>query len=325
MASGFSEHRQDSRAAAAAALHAGAAGGLSHRRVRHHARGQPGGDERRSSTRRSGSFLGMFNMFSGGALEQMSIFALGIMPYISASIIMQLLTVVVPKLEQLQQGGRAGAAEDQPVHPLRLHRPVARAVVLHRALADRQQPRQYAPVRRGGARSRAGTSTCITMISLTTGTAFIMWLGEQITERGIGNGISLIIFAGIVCDMPDAPSTSWSSRPRRGEITAFALAVIGAGRRAGGRRGIIFFERGQRRIPVQYAKRVVGPKDVRRAVHPPAAEGQHRRRHPADLRLVDPDVPAADRRRSSQNALDAAASPTRCTRATGATTSSTSR
>ena len=141
------------------------------------------------------------------------------------------------------------------------------------------------------------------MITLTTGTAFIMWLGEQITERGIGNGISLIIFAGIVAGMPDA-AVRMFSKAKTGDITAFDLAVIGvlivlvvA--------VIIFFERGQRRIPVQYAKRVVGRKMYGGQSTPPAAQGQHRRRHPADLRLVDPDVPAADRVVRA-DALDAA-------------------
>ena len=120
-----------------------------------------------------------------------------------------------------------------------------------------EQPRLRA-VRPGRASTRAGASSMLTMISLTTGTAFIMWLGEQITERGIGNGISLIIFAGIVADMPDA-AVRMFSKAKTGDITAFDLAVIGvlivlvvA--------AIIFFERGQRRIPVQYAKRVVGRK-----------------------------------------------------------------
>ena len=160
------------------------------------------------------------------------------------------------------------------------------------------------------------------MITLTTGTAFIMWLGEQITERGIGNGISLIIFAGIVADMPDAvvrtvregadrrhrPRSTW---PSSALVIVAVVAVI------------VFFERGQRRIPVQYAKRVGRPEDVRRPVDAPAAQGEHRRRHPADLRLVDPDVPAADRvvRADRRGCSDLAR---RCTRATGATTCSTS-
>src|SRR6267142_1200724 len=184
----------------------------------------------------SGTFLGLFNMFSGGALEQMSIFALGIMPYISASIILQLLTVVIPKLEQVQKEGEMGRR--------RLNQYTRYGCVVLSLIQSFFIPRW-------GFRM-------LTMVSLTTGTAFIMWLGEQITERGIGNGISLIIFAGIVTDMPDA-AVRMFSKAKTGDITAFDLAVIGllivlvVG-------VIIFFERGQRKIPVQYAKRVVGKK-----------------------------------------------------------------
>jgi hypothetical protein len=156
----------------------------------------------------------------------------------------------------------------------------------------------------------------ITMVSLTTGTAFIMWLGEQITERGIGNGISLIIFAGIVTDMPDAASAC-SRRPdgrhhgvRSGRHRLLIVLVVAV---------IIFFERGQRRIPVQYAKRVVGRKMFGGTVDAPAAQGQHGRRHPADLRVVDPHVPAADRVVRA-DAVDAAVSEA-LHPATGATTS----
>jgi preprotein translocase subunit SecY len=174
----------------------------------------------------SGSLLGLVNMFSGGALEQMSIFALGIMPYISASIILQLLTVVVPKLEQIQREGEP----------------------------NNTQYAQYGEV----VPDPGWHFYLITMVSLSTGTAFIMWLGEQITERGIGNGISLIIFAGIVCDMPSAVY-QLVVKAQAGEITMFALALVGL-IVVSVVAGIIFFERGQRRIPVQYAKRVVGRK-----------------------------------------------------------------
>ena len=240
-------------------------------------------------------------MFSGGALEQMSIFALGIMPYISASIILQLLTVVIPKLEQIQKEGEMGRRRLNQYTRygcvvLSLIQSFFIARWLEVTTARTRSSARWSPI-------QGGRFRLLTMISLTTGTAFIMWLGEQITERGIGNGISLIIFAGIVTDMPDA-AVRMFSKAKTGDITAFDLAVIGvlivlvvA--------VIIFFERGQRRIPVQYAKRVVGRKIVRRPVEPPAAEGQHRRRHPADLRVVDPDVPAADRVVRA-DALDAA-------------------
>ncbi len=204
----------------------------------------------------SGTFLGLFNMFSGGALEQMSIFALGIMPYISASIILQLLTVVVPKLEQIQKEGEIGRRRlNQYTRYGCVILSLIQSFFIARWLVGNNQAyAQFGEV----VPNPDWSFFLITMISLTTGTAFIMWLGEQITERGIGNGISLIIFAGIVTDMPDA-AVRLMNRARDGEITAFSLALIGliivtvVGT-------IIFFERGQRRIPVQYAKRVVGRK-----------------------------------------------------------------
>ena len=134
----------------------------------------------------------------------------------------------------------------------------------------------------------------LTMLSLTTGTAFIMWLGEQITERGIGNGISLIIFAGIVAGFPDAVVRLVQKSTSTGDLNAFELfLILGSSSRVIA--AISFFERGQRKIPVQYAKRVVGRKMYGGAVDAPAAQDQRRRRHPADLRVVDPDVPGADR------------------------------
>jgi preprotein translocase subunit SecY len=204
----------------------------------------------------SGSFLGLFNMFSGGALEQMSIFALGIMPYISSSIILQLLTVVVPKLEQIQKEGELGRRR---LNQYTRYGCIVLAMVQSFFIARWLVSNNTAYGHLGEVVPDPGWHFyLLTMISLTTGTAFIMWLGEQITERGIGNGISLIIFAGIVCDIPDA-LYKLVMKARDGSVTAFSLAlialivvvVVGA---------IIFFERGQRRIPVQYAKRVVGRK-----------------------------------------------------------------
>ena len=161
------------------------------------------------------------------------------------------------------------------------------------------------------------------MISLTTGTAFIMWLGEQITERGIGNGISLIIFAGIVCDMPDAVVPAALRRPRAATSPRSTWPVIGL--------IVVVVVAGHHLLRTRAATnpgpvRQTGgrPEDVRRAVDPPAAEGEHRRRHPADLRLVDPDVPAADRFVRAAS-LVAGRSRMRFTPATGSTTSSTSR
>ena len=207
----------------------------------------------------SGSFLGMFNMFSGGALEKLSLFALGIMPYVSASIILQLLTVVVPALDRMQKEGEQGRKQ---INQLTRYGCVIISMIQSFFIATWLEG-----LGRGASLGNTGAEVVanpgwafrlITMISLTTGTAFIMWLGEQITERGIGNGISLIIFAGIVTRLPDALAQLWSVQSM-GDISAFdillivglVLAVVGT---------ITFFERGHRRIPVQYAKRLVGRK-----------------------------------------------------------------
>ena len=199
-----------------------------------------------------GTLLGLFDMFSGGALERLSVFALGIMPYISASIILQLLTVVIPHLEQLKKEGEAGRKKITQYTRygtvvLSLIQGFGIAVGLESMSAPGGAPVVISP----GWQFRL-----LTVITLTAGTAFIMWLGEQITERGIGNGISLIIFTGIVCRLPSAVSNSFRLMST-GEMSIFIMiillvvmiAVVGF---------IIFVEQGQRRIPVQYAKRVVG-------------------------------------------------------------------
>jgi preprotein translocase subunit SecY len=204
----------------------------------------------------SGSFLGLFNMFSGGALEQMSIFALGIMPYISASIILQLLTVVVPKLEQIQKEGEMG---QRKINQYTRYGCVVLSLIQSFFIARWLESNNHSYAQFGQVVTNPGWAfRMMTMLSLTTGTSFIMWLGEQITERGIGNGISLIIFAGIVTGIPDA-TVRMFSKAKMGDITAFDLAVIGL-IVIGVVAVIIYFERGQRRIPVQYAKRIVGQK-----------------------------------------------------------------
>jgi preprotein translocase subunit SecY len=205
----------------------------------------------------TGSLLGLFNMFSGGALEQLSIFALGIMPYISSSIILQLLAVVVPSLERLQKEGQQGQRKiNQYTRYGTIVLSMIQAFILARNLEGYNSGyRQYGEV----VLNPGLGFEVLTMVSLTTGTAFIMWLGEQITERGIGNGISLIIFAGIIAGFPDALVRLMQKSTTQGDLTVFDLfvilsivvLVIAA---------IIFFERGQRKIPVQYAKRVVGRK-----------------------------------------------------------------
>ena len=204
--------------------------------------------------RAKGTILGLFDMFSGGALERLSVFALGIMPYISASIILQLLTVVIPHLERLSKEGEQGRKK---ITQYTRYGTVVLSIIqgfgISVGLESMTSP--------GGAPvviSPGWEFRIMTVITLTAGTAFIMWLGEQITERGIGNGISLIIFAGIVARMPQAVGNTFRllSTGEMGIfiiliLIAFMVVVVGF---------IIFVEQGQRRIPVQYAKRVVGRK-----------------------------------------------------------------
>jgi len=202
----------------------------------------------------AGTLFGMFNMFSGGALENFSIFALGIMPYISASIIIQLLTVVIPQLEALSKEGESGRHKiTQYTRYGTVALSLIQSMFISVGLEGMSGPGGEAIVIVPGWQFKI-----MTMITLTAGTAFIMWLGEQMTERGLGNGISLIIFAGIVARMPAAVGNT-IQMVSAGEMNAlfliFLLAlmvvVIGV---------IIFFETAQRRIPIQYAKRVVGRK-----------------------------------------------------------------
>src|SRR5882757_4878525 len=204
----------------------------------------------------SGTFLGLFNMFSGGALEQMSIFALGIMPYISASIILQLLTVVIPKLEQVQKEGEMGRRR---LNQYTRYGCVILSLVQSFFIARWLEGNNRFYAQFGQVVIDPGWSfRIITCISLTTGTAFIMWLGEQITERGIGNGISLIIFAGIVVRLPEALFHT-TQQVKIGQIQPVALLFVGAVVVVIIAL-IVFFERAQRRIPIQYAKRMVGRK-----------------------------------------------------------------
>lgn len=201
-----------------------------------------------------GTLFSMFNMFSGGALERFSIFALGIMPYISASIILELMTVVVPHLAQLKKEGDAGRKKKtQYTRYGTVILSIIQGLGISVGLESMSSPAGVAIVPYPGWAFRL-----VTIITLTAGTSFIMWLGEQITERGIGNGISLIIFAGIVAQMPSAMGNT-ARLMSTGELGVFILillivlmvAVIAA---------IIYMEQAQRRIPVHYAKRVVGRK-----------------------------------------------------------------
>ncbi len=196
-----------------------------------------------------GGILGMFNMFSGGALSRFTVFALGIMPYISASIIMQLLTVVSPQLEQLKKEGESGRKK---ITQYTRYGTVVLAVFqgFGIAIALESQP---------GLVLEAGMMFRLTtLVTLVTGTMFLMWLGEQITERGIGNGISLIIFAGIVAGLPHAiGGTLELARTGAFSIPLVLILFVGA---IAVTAFVVFVERGQRKILVNYAKRQVGRK-----------------------------------------------------------------
>jgi len=202
-------------------------------------------------TDKGGALMGFFDMFSGGALSRVTIFALGIMPYISASIIFQLLTVVIPAIGKLAKEGESG--RKKITRYTRYGTVVISAIQSFGIAVGLESMAQGAFIQNPGWSFRL-----LTMLTLTSGTAFIMWLGEQITERGIGNGISLIIFAGIVARFPAAVVSTFRLM-QAGELSLFLviflvlmmIGVVGA---------IVFIERGQRKIPVQYAKRVVGRK-----------------------------------------------------------------
>ncbi|MCX6621062.1 MAG: preprotein translocase subunit SecY [Acidobacteria bacterium] len=196
-----------------------------------------------------GSLFGFIDLFSGGMFRRLTIFALGIMPYITASIILQLLTVVIPTLEKLQKEGELGRRK---ITQWTRYLTVGLALMQSFGIAAALQNSQ------GGFVMNPGLGfVAMTMLSLTTGTAFIMWLGEQISERGIGNGMSLIIFTGIVVGLPSAMGNIYTNVFLTRQWTAlhviiiavFMIAVVGF---------IVLVERGERRIPVQYAKRVVG-------------------------------------------------------------------
>jgi preprotein translocase subunit SecY len=195
-----------------------------------------------------GTILSMFNMFSGGALERMSILALGIMPYISASIIMQLMTVVSPQLEQLKKEGEAGRRK---ISQYTRYGTVLLATVQSLAMA-------VGLAGQGIAFNADLSFYFVAVVTLVSGAVFLMWLGEQVTEKGIGNGISILIFAGIVSGLPGAVGQSFEAA-RQGDLNIIALlaiAVLALATVA----FVVFMERGQRRITVNYAKRQQGNK-----------------------------------------------------------------
>eukprot|EP01155_Anaeramoeba_flamelloides_P010384 Anaeramoba_flamelloidesa325385_43.p1 GENE.a325385_43~~a325385_43.p1 ORF type:complete len:442 (-),score=5.19 a325385_43:3167-4492(-) len=193
-----------------------------------------------------GTILSLFNMFSGGALERMSILALGIMPYISASIIMQLMTVVSPQLEQLKKEGEAGRRK---ISQYTRYGTVVLATLQAFGMA-------VGLANQGVAFMADFSFYFVAVVTLVAGAVFLMWLGEQITEHGIGNGISILIFAGIVAGLPSAIGQSFEAA-RQGDlnilallaIAVLAIATVGF---------VVFMERGQRRITINYAKRQQG-------------------------------------------------------------------
>jgi preprotein translocase subunit SecY len=201
----------------------------------------------------AGGLLGYLNMFSGGALSNLSVFALGIMPYISASIIMQLMTAVIPSFEAMSKEGETGRRK---INQYSRYGTVVLAVIqgwfMATWLESQNTPGQALVLDPGFG------FKIMTILTLTAGTCFIMWLGEQITEKGVGNGISLVIFAGIVADLPIALYQLWQKQQDDPEsfgpmflaiLAAIVVSVIAF---------VVVMERGQRRIQVQYAKRVVG-------------------------------------------------------------------
>lgn len=199
------------------------------------------------------TLFGLFDMFSGGGLRNLSIFALGIMPYISASIIIQLLTVVSPELKRLsKEEGQAGRKKiTQYTRYGTVLITIVQGLGIAIGLESMTSPTGAPVVLDAGWAFRL-----VTIITLTAGTVLIMWIGEQITERGLGNGISLIIFAGIVAGFPGAVARSWRLMTT-GEISLFVLLLV-LGLMAGVLALIVYMERAQRRIPIQYAKRMMG-------------------------------------------------------------------
>src|SRR5438874_2312065 len=200
-----------------------------------------------------GTLFGFLNLFSGGALEQFSVFSLGIMPYISASIILQLLTVVFPYLERLSKEGEVGRRKiTQYTRYGTVVLSIVQGMMISMGLEGTHGPGGYSLVLNPGWSFRL-----MTVITLTSGTAFIMWLGEQITERGIGNGISLIIFAGIVARIPQAVLQTWTTFQDKAEGSDIQLFILGAVMVLTIAL-IVFVERAYRKIPVHYAKREIG-------------------------------------------------------------------
>ena len=204
-------------------------------------------------SQQKGTLFGMFNMFVGGALEKASVFSLGIMPYISSSIILQLLTVVVPTLERLSKEGDQGRKK---INQFTRYGTILISIVQGSIIATNLEQMQFngQPV----VYNPGFAFKAITILSLTAGTAFIMWLGEQLTERGLGNGMSLIIFAGIAADLMPAVGRTFELAQQE-VLKPVQLLLLGAVIVAA-TAFVVFMERAQRRIPVQYSKRALGRK-----------------------------------------------------------------
>ena len=210
---------------------------------------------------KGGGLLGMFNLFSGGALSNLSIFALGIMPYVSASIILQLLTMVFKPLDELRKEGEQGTRK---INQYTRYGTVVLSFVQGWGMAltvEGANNGDLASAHVGDVVTHPGWGfRLMTVLTLTTGTAFVMWVGEQITERGIGNGISLLIFAGIVTDIPGGMLRYFETHKGNiqplnlAAVTTIILLTVAT---------IVFFERAQRRIPIYYALRPAGRRHVR--------------------------------------------------------------
>jgi preprotein translocase subunit SecY len=199
----------------------------------------------------SGSILGFFDMFAGGSIKRLSVFALGVMPYITASILLQLLTAIVPRLERLQKEGELGRRKiNQWTRYLAVALGIVQAFLMAAGLQSARENIVAAP---------GAGFILITILSLTTGTAFIMWLGEQITERGIGNGMSLIVFTGIVAGVPSAIGNIYTNVFITREWSLLQLAVV-LGMMIAVVAVIVLVELGERRIPVHYARRTASAK-----------------------------------------------------------------
>lgn len=205
-----------------------------------------------ASSSNQGSLFGLYDMFSGGALQQFSVFVLGIMPYISASIIIQLGAVIMPQIERMRSEGQAGRKKlNQYTRYLTI------GIAIVQSLAISFSLEQMKTLGGSDIVLEAGWSfRLMTIITMTAGSCFVMWLGEQITDRGIGNGASMIITGGIIARLPQSAANLFQ-KFSIGEINLLAMVLLG-GLMALVIMGIVFVERGQRKVPIQYAKRVVG-------------------------------------------------------------------